>query len=59
MKAHGAKKVYGVSPTKEIEGIASDRRKVDEEGIYKSDVVLVAIEDGDRTETLVNMVKKL
>lgn len=53
LKAHGAKEVYGVSPTREIEGIASDRRKVDEEGIYKSDVVLVAIEDGDRTEALV------
>jgi len=59
LKAHGASKVYGVSPTKEIEGIASDRRKVDKEGIYKSDVVLVAIEDGDRTEALVKHGKKV
>lgn len=56
---NGADKVYGVAPKKVIEGIASSRGKVDEEGIYSSDVVLVALEDGDRTEALVRAGKRV
>ncbi len=56
---HGADRVYGVSPTEVIDGIASERRMVDKEGIFKSDVVLVALEDGDRTEALVKQGKKV
>lgn len=55
----GAKEVLGTAPDKEIEGLSSERRKVSSEGIYKSDVVLVPLEDGDRTEALVKMDKKV
>jgi 4-phosphopantoate--beta-alanine ligase len=59
LKEHGAEKVYGIDPTKEIEGLSSERRKVDEKGIYTSDVVLVALEDGDRTEALIKNGKRV
>ncbi|MFQ6136594.1 MAG: 4-phosphopantoate--beta-alanine ligase [Candidatus Hydrothermarchaeales archaeon] len=59
LKEHGAEKVYGIDPTKEIEGLSSERRKVDEGGIYTSDVVLVALEDGDRTEALIKNGKRV
>ncbi|MFQ5816326.1 MAG: phosphopantothenate/pantothenate synthetase family protein, partial [Candidatus Hydrothermarchaeaceae archaeon] len=42
-----------------IKGLSSDRGRVDEEGIYSADVVLVPLEDGDRTEALVAMGKKV
>ena len=44
---------------KQIPNLDSLRGKVSEEGIYSSDVVLVPLEDGDRTEALVNMGKKV
>ncbi len=56
---HGAKKVYGVAPDAELSGIESERRRVDGEGIYSADVVLVALEDGDRTEALVKSKKRV
>ncbi|MEE8168773.1 MAG: 4-phosphopantoate--beta-alanine ligase [Candidatus Hydrothermarchaeales archaeon] len=56
---HGAKKVYGAAASAEIEGLSSERRKVDKNGIYASDVVLVPLEDGDRTEALVRVGKKV
>lgn len=55
----GAEGVYGVDPEGEMEGIASPRAKVDKEGILKAEVVLVALEDGDRTEALVKAGKKV
>lgn len=55
---HGAKKVYGVSPREEIAGIASARRLADK-AMMDSDVVLVPLEDGDRTEALVKAGKKV
>ncbi|MBU2560249.1 phosphopantothenate/pantothenate synthetase [archaeon] len=59
LRDKGAKDVLGPGPDKEIEGLSSERRKVTREGIYKSDVVLVPLEDGDRTEALVKMGKKV
>ncbi len=53
----GAEGVLGVRPDAEIEGLSSERRKVSGDGIYKSDAVLVPLEDGDRTEALVKMGK--
>ena len=44
---------------KQIPNLDSLRGKVSEEGIYSADVVLVPLEDGDRTEALVNMGKKV
>ncbi len=55
----GAKEVLGDKDLVEIEGIRSERRKVSKYGIYSADVVLVAIEDGDRTEELIKMGKKV
>ncbi len=45
------------NPNKQIPNLDSLRGKVSEEGIYSADVVLVPLEDGDRTEALVNMGK--
>ncbi len=42
-----------------IPELESWRRLVHSEGIYKADVVLVPLEDGDRTEALVKMGKKV
>jgi len=51
---HGAKEVLGVDPKffTKIKEIQSNRRKVDIRGIASADVVLVPLEDGDRTEAL-------
>jgi 4-phosphopantoate--beta-alanine ligase len=50
----GAKEVLGTHdrPSETIPELSSNRRKVDSEGIAKADVVLVPLEDGDRTEAL-------
>lgn len=57
----GAKKVLGVrkSASACIPELGSERRRVDPQGILVADVVLVPLEDGDRTEALVRMGKKV
>ncbi len=54
LKKHGAREVLGAEKkfSVRIKEIQSDRRKVDSRGIAKADVVLVPLEDGDRTEAL-------
>jgi 4-phosphopantoate--beta-alanine ligase len=54
LKAAGAKKVLGTHdrPSTTIPELSSNRRKVDIEGIGVADVVVVPLEDGDRTEAL-------
>jgi len=42
-----------------LEGLESSRRIVDKRGIYKADVVLVPLEDGDRCEILKRHGKKV
>lgn len=42
-----------------INDITSNRKYVDKNGIMNSDTIFVALEDGDRTETLVKMGKKV
>ncbi|MDV3104024.1 4-phosphopantoate--beta-alanine ligase [Thermococcus waiotapuensis] len=49
--------LLGINPTKRIPGLEHERGKVDENGIWKADVVVVPLEDGDRTEALVKMGK--
>jgi len=44
---------------KYINGINSPRATASEKGIYSADVVLVSLEDGDRTEILANSGKKV
>ncbi|MEM3823477.1 MAG: phosphopantothenate/pantothenate synthetase, partial [Candidatus Bathyarchaeia archaeon] len=53
----GAKEVLGVgeNASARIPELGSERRRVDPRGILVADVVLVPLEDGDRTEALVKM----
>jgi 4-phosphopantoate--beta-alanine ligase len=55
----GASKVLGVgsSASARIPELFSERRRVDPRGIYSADVVLVPLEDGDRTIALKKMGK--
>jgi 4-phosphopantoate--beta-alanine ligase len=55
LKKAGAKNILGTSnsPQTYIKELSSNRRIVDPRGIAKADVVLVPLEDGDRTEALV------
>ena len=52
LRAAGVHDVLGVRPTATIPGLPSDRAQVDRRGIYVADVCLVPLEDGDRTEAL-------
>jgi 4-phosphopantoate--beta-alanine ligase len=57
----GAQQVLGVGDraSARIPEIGSERRRVDPAGILVADVVLVPLEDGDRTEALVKTGKKV
>jgi 4-phosphopantoate--beta-alanine ligase len=61
LELHGAKKVLGVGSkaSARIPELQSERRRVDPDGIYTADTVLVPLEDGDRTEALIKMNKKV
>jgi 4-phosphopantoate--beta-alanine ligase len=54
LREAGATEILGTHdrPSETIPELSSNRRKVDSEGIAKADVVLVPLEDGDRTEAL-------
>jgi 4-phosphopantoate--beta-alanine ligase len=56
----GAREVLGVgeAASARIPAVASERRRVDPKGIFVADVILVPLEDGDRTRELVKMGKK-
>jgi 4-phosphopantoate--beta-alanine ligase len=53
----GARDVLGSRPDARIPGLESRRALCHRNGIYSADVVLVPLEDGDRTEALVRMGK--
>ncbi len=57
----GARDILGVGneASAKIPELNSERRRVDPRGISIADVVLVPLEDGDRTEALVRMGKKV
>jgi len=59
LEKYGAKEVLGVGEacSAEIPEICSERRNVDPKGILLADVILVPLEDGDRTEALRKMGK--
>ncbi|MHC1584663.1 MAG: 4-phosphopantoate--beta-alanine ligase [Candidatus Syntropharchaeia archaeon] len=59
LEEHGAEEVLGMKGDATIPGISSVRARVDREGIYSADVVLVPLEDGDRCKALVDMGKKV
>lgn len=56
--ARGAS-ILGIHPNACIEGLTSNRANVDSKGIFDADLVLVSLEDGDRTEALVRSGKKV
>ncbi|WP_457559111.1 phosphopantothenate/pantothenate synthetase [Candidatus Harpocratesius sp.] len=51
----GAKDLLGIGnfTPKQLSNLSSNRRIVDPTGIYQADVVVVPLEDGDRTEALI------
>jgi 4-phosphopantoate--beta-alanine ligase len=57
----GAHEIFGVGKkaSARIPELSSARRRVDPRGILAADVVMVPLEDGDRTEALVKMGKKV
>ncbi|MEM3422092.1 MAG: phosphopantothenate/pantothenate synthetase [Candidatus Hadarchaeum sp.] len=61
LRQHGASEVLGVDPRfyTRIREVHSQRRKVDRRGIAAADVVLVPLEDGDRTEALKRLGKRV
>jgi 4-phosphopantoate--beta-alanine ligase len=61
LKKSGAKEVLGTNPksARKLKGLNSARRIVDKDGIYSADVVLVPLEDGDRTLALKKAKKKV
>jgi 4-phosphopantoate--beta-alanine ligase len=61
LQGAGAKKILGLDEHNmvEIEELSSNRRNVDPNGIKIADVVFVPLEDGDRTEALKKIGKKV
>jgi 4-phosphopantoate--beta-alanine ligase len=57
LKKHGATEVLGENPDEKIPGLDHARALCTKEGIFSSDVVLVPLEDGDRTKALKDMGK--
>ncbi|WP_135826497.1 4-phosphopantoate--beta-alanine ligase [Halorussus ruber] len=57
LREHGATDVKGLAADARIPGLEHERAKVDEDGIYDADVVVVPLEDGDRAEALAEMGK--
>ncbi len=61
LERYGARNILGVGPaaSSAIPELRSERRRVDPAGILEADTVFVPLEDGDRTEALVRMGKKV
>ena len=57
LRGHGASEIKGEAADERIPGLDHERAKVDADGIYDADVVLVPLEDGDRAEALGEMGK--
>jgi 4-phosphopantoate---beta-alanine ligase len=57
LRRAGAEQVLGSRPDARIPGLESRRALIHRAGIFRSDVVVVPLEDGDRTEALVRMGK--
>ena len=57
LRNHGAADVKGLTADERIPGLNHERAKVDADGIYAADVVLVPLEDGDRAAALAEMDK--
>jgi 4-phosphopantoate--beta-alanine ligase len=57
LRKQGAQKILGLHPDQAIPGLEHSRGRCSREGIFTADVVLVALEDGDRCQALKNMGK--
>ena len=57
LREHGASEVKGLTADARIPGLDHERAKVDADGIYDADTVVVPLEDGDRAEALGEMGK--
>jgi len=57
LKEVGEADILGPRPNARIPGLESRRARCHREGIYRADVVLVPLEDGDRAEALTRMGK--
>jgi 4-phosphopantoate--beta-alanine ligase len=57
LRSAGLREVLGESPDASIPGLEHPRSLCCRKGIYRADVVLVPLEDGDRAEALVRMGK--
>jgi 4-phosphopantoate--beta-alanine ligase len=53
------KKILGAGKKVKLPNLTSNRALVDQKGIFVSDVVLVMLEDGDRTNALIKSKKKV
>ena len=59
LRKKGADTIRGLHPDKKIPGLDHPRANCCSQGIYKADVVLVALEDGDRCQALKKMGKTI
>ncbi len=59
LKENGADAIRGLHPDKKIPDLDHSRANCCSQGIYKADVVVVALEDGDRCQALKNMGKTI
>ncbi len=61
LRSAGAKKILGLGDVESMSysNLSSNRRIVDPRGIYKADVVLIPLEDGDRAEALIENGKEV
>ncbi len=57
LREHGATEVKGLTADAHIPGLDHERARVDADGIYEADVVVVPLEDGDRAGALAEMGK--
>ena len=57
LRDHGASEVKGLTADERIPGLDHERAKVDADGIFAADVVVVPLEDGDRATALAEMGK--
>ena len=59
LRENGADVIRGLHPDTKIPGLDHSRANCCSQGIYKADVVVVALEDGDRCQALKNMGKTI
>lgn len=57
LEREGAKDPLAENPDRYLKGLKRDRGRCHKDGIYSADVVLIALEDGDRASALAEMEK--